>query len=305
MKLARRSLIFLAAAFMGGWRTPLLAGDAAFVEPYDPDRDRTLFHREKPFIAAYRRAGRTLGFVAALHETGPSSATFQLVRKAFDLIQPAILVVEGFPTTWGENPERIVRQVQHRNAPNAGSYARSEAGYAASTALDRRVPFLGGEPTDAELAHALIQMGYDRQDIFYAFLFAPFIQETRAGVVTGPLDPRFEAVYEAWARSMRDALPDAPGGDLPSFKAWFQKHYGLPFTEDPSWMSRGSPGAPGVAGQIVGAQSLARDQHLFDLMIRLLNEHHRVLVVYGASHLSSLHPALERSIGFPKLIGSE
>ena len=72
---------------------------------------------------------------------------------------------------------------------------------------------------------------------------------------------------------------------------------------DPLWDHHGGPGEPEIAGRIGNAQNLIRDRTTLNVITRVLNEHRRVLVVYGGSHLSSLWRALQDELGPPRLTG--
>ena len=299
----RRDLIALASLFLGAAGSAPLVSDPGLVDPYDEAREARLYGREQPFIALYRRAPYVLGVVASVHSVDPSSKTFASIDRAFDLVRPAIVILEGFPTTWGKNPERILAHIPHRNDPGASSYARGECVHAASLAVDRGVEFCGGELTDRELIGSLVQQGYDAQDIFYAAMFGPLAQDARAGDFTGPTDLRFAPAFDKWARNLRPDYPASVDTSFTGFQAWFARIYGRPLDSDPDWADHGGPGEPEIAGQIGKASNLLRDQYVVGLMIRLLNERQRVLTVFGGSHLSSQWRALKAALGSPRLIG--
>ena len=46
-------------------------------------------------------------------------------------LQPAAVIVEGFPTEMGDSPEIIAEMIRAADAPDADAYVRGEAGYAA------------------------------------------------------------------------------------------------------------------------------------------------------------------------------
>jgi hypothetical protein len=90
-----------------------------------------------PFTATYRKGGQKLVFLAAKHVFSTNDGTFRAIDSAFAAGFPAMVIMEGFPTAWGENPASIVQEAQGRAAPGATDYARGEAMYAASVALSR------------------------------------------------------------------------------------------------------------------------------------------------------------------------
>ncbi len=302
MSMGRRDfLALISAAGMGA--TPYkLTGHSSLVDKYSPEREDALYGGKLPLVAVYRKEDLALAFVAAVHGTEADSPTFRAVAEGFALIQPSVVVIEGFPWSLGPDPRRIVRQVQNRHSPAASSYARGEDVHAASLALKRHVPFYGGELTDAELLKALNAEGFAAQDVFFASMFGPLTQDARAGAFSGPSDPRFKAAYDRWRAEISPAYPAAMPSDVLAFASWYARIYGKPIETDPKWLDRGGPGEPEIAGRIGNAQNLIRDQRLFGLMINLLDTERRVLTVFGGSHLSSLWRALADALGSPTLV---
>lgn len=300
----RQSLVLLGAAtLLGGAAPKLLAGDPDLIDPYSEALEERHYGRPKPFIALYRRRPYTLGFVAALHGVGPKSKTFADIDRAFDLVRPAALVVEGFPTAMGENWQPILAEIAHRKDPGADPYARGEDTYAASIALERGVPFHGGELIPQELLAGLLQQGFDPQNVFWSSMISRLGVDARDGVITGPADPRFAAAFDNRVKTARRDYPASVDTGLPSFRDWYTRVFGRPIEADPGWAHRADPTEPEIAGRIAKASMILRDRNAFNLTIRLLNDKQRVLMVYGASHLSSQWRALKGALGAPTLIG--
>jgi hypothetical protein len=97
------------------------------------------------------------------------------VKTGFDQLQPEVVILEGFPTAMGENPPPLIAEAHRYGAPDADEFARGEAIYAASIALMRGVPFLGGEPTREEELQVLKIKGFTDADIAFS------------GLLNGPL----------------------------------------------------------------------------------------------------------------------
>lgn len=299
--LSRRMVILGGSGALAACVTAPLSGRPELVDAYSGERQDRLHPAGFPLLAIYRRRGRVLGFMAAEHSTDPESSTFRMILQAFDHVQPAVLVMEGFPTAWGASPATIARQLAQPATSDADSWRRGEAMFAAGLAAKRGLPFRGGEPTDTELLDGLVAQGFTPDDVFFSSLFGPLDQDRRAGAFSGVTDPRFEAAYARWAAIISKNTGRASTPDLLAFKAWYERTFGVALEHDPEWHARGGPGSAGRAGEIGRANNLLRDRHLFETIMRLLNEHGRVLVVYGGSHLSSLDRAFAAALGGPEI----
>jgi hypothetical protein len=119
------------------------------------------------FTASYWSNDDVLVFVRAHHVFTPPNSTLRAVSAGFAPASPAIVIVEGFPTSMGAGPPSLVEEAR---TPQADEFAKSEAMYAASLALRRGVPFVGGEPTREEQLQALIRQGYTPTDVYFAYL---------------------------------------------------------------------------------------------------------------------------------------
>lgn len=297
----RVALLGTAVLFLGGAGKGQLRGRPQLVVPYAPEREARLYPRAVPFIARYRRTGRDLGFVAVEHGVDPNSPTFKAVAKAFRIIRPRMLIVEGFPTSWGQSPPRIGGKVERRNDPKADSYDRGEDIYAVNLAMREHIPFIGGDVSDPEIYASLVAEGFRPDDIAFSSMFGPLNQDLGAGVFSRPSGPEFEAAYRKWAGIIFPSYPNPPSSDPSGFRAWFERIYGRPPEADEHWAEHGGPGEPEVPGRIGNAVNLIRDRHLFTTAIAMLNAHGSVVVVYGGSHLSSLWDAFAEAIGLPSI----
>jgi hypothetical protein len=270
---------------------------SALIAPYTTE---LALHAEPypfPYTAVHQRGGRKLGFVAATHTVDPASPTMQAIRQAFDRVRPAAVIVEGFPTEMGENPEAIAEIVAAADQPDADPYARGEAAFAARLAMDAGVPFLGGEPTEAVQTRALRAQGFGDRDIFFTDLLKVLPQSIRGGEVSGPADPGFANIFSRWTVSLAIERDDAPEITLDEFAAWYLGQYGLDYRVDARFAERADPSAETLVGRILRAQSLIRDRHLYGAILDTLKRRGRVLVVYGGSHRTSLAKALTASLG--------
>jgi hypothetical protein len=99
-------VLLLAGAVLAGCAAP--ARRAELVRPYSAELAASVEPGTYPYVAEHGRGDRRLAFVAAAHSSTPGSPTHQEVRRAFDHVRPAAVIIEGIPSSWGENPEAIV-----------------------------------------------------------------------------------------------------------------------------------------------------------------------------------------------------
>ncbi|HEX4239887.1 MAG TPA: hypothetical protein VHZ53_00640, partial [Steroidobacteraceae bacterium] len=134
-----------------------------------------------PFVASYRKGMERLVFVGAHHAFRPNSPTMRAVDQGFAELEPLVVIVEGFATAMGEDPPPLVAGARRYGAPDADEFARGEAMYAASIALRRGIPFLGGEPTREEELQALKIKGFSDADIAFSGMLGWLSQALRSG----------------------------------------------------------------------------------------------------------------------------
>ncbi|MEZ5945346.1 MAG: hypothetical protein R3C13_10985 [Hyphomonas sp.] len=292
--LSRRYLLALIASLPAACVRP--GSGASLVSTYDPAREASIYPEGPPFVAVFAKGKTKLGWVAAVHTPAPQSPTADTIALAFAAVRPRAVVLEGFPTRWGANPDRILRRLS-RLPEDQGD----EGDVAARAALASGADIWGGEPTDAELAAALAGEGYAADDIFYTALLGPLEQDQRNGVFSTVQGPEFEESFLSIAAAMAPSYAvDAPSGPE-GFRNWFNARFGVPLEDDPEWFTRGWPGKTGIGAEISRASNRLRDVHAYTVATDRVRTHGRVVVVYGGSHLSSVWGALEHDFGPPHL----
>lgn len=290
------SLLFTGSAALAH---PALRPATELVDFYSPQRQDMLLGDRLPLVANYSGRAGDLAFAAVAHSSDPKSPTFRMITGTFKKMRPTTVILEGFPTTWGPNPARIINKVA--SGALASSYDVGEDMYAARLAATTGAVVWGAEPDDAEIAARLKKAGFSARDIFFASMFGPLAQDREAKIFVEPHGSAFEKSYRQWAtvnaRNYDHTAPLDPG----AFRSWFEQHYGRTLEQDPDWSDRGGPGQAGIAGKIGRASNRIRDQHMFALAARLAGSGQRVLLVAGGSHLSSQWRALKATFGVPTI----
>jgi hypothetical protein len=253
-----------------------------------------------PFVASYRRGNEELVFVGVRHAFDPSNPTMRAVAEGFSRITPAVVILEAFPTTMGENPPPLVEVAQRYGAADAEGFARGEAMYAASLALARGIPFLGGEPTQEEQLNGLRAEGFTDSDLAFDAVIGWFSQSLGSKEVPDTSLASLNDIYP----ELVDVVRAQTGLEAPSieeFRRRYKDLYGVDIVGDPQFPRRTDVGDSTANGRLLVARTMIRDRHILSVIEKQLSQRRSVLVVYGGAHWSTLSAALEARIGKPEI----
>jgi len=258
-----------------------------------------------PFVASYQHGAERLVFVGVRHAFQSNDPTMLAVAAGFSEIHPGIVIVEGFPTAMGENPAPLVAEARRYGAPDASEFDRGEAMYAAALALKKGIPFVGGEPSQEEEMQVLNAKSFTDSDIGFDALLGGFSQALRSGDIPDTSLASLEKVYPQLAKEIR--APTDLGGwnlaapSLDDFRERYRGQYGIDIEKDSRFILRIDAGDSTRHGQQSAVNMLTRDRHLLGLIEQQLADKHSVLVVYGASHWSTLSAALANRLRNPRV----
>jgi len=258
-----------------------------------------------PFVASYHKGREHLVFVGVRHAFNPNDPTMRAVATGLAQGHPKVVIVEGFPTAMGESPPPLVEEARRYGAPDASDFDRGEAIYAASLALSKHIPFLGGEPTRNEENQALKAHGFTDADMAFSALLGWYSQSLRSGDIPDTSAESLMTIYPKLAGNIR--APTDLGGwniDAPSledFRQHYRELYGLDIVGDTQFPLRIDVGDTTRHGQQARVDMMTRDRHLLGLIEQQLADRNAVLVVYGGSHWATLSAALEHRLGKPKV----
>ncbi len=251
-----------------------------------------------PFVATYRKGTEQLVFVAAHHDFRPDTPTMRAVDEGFAEIRPNIVIVEAFPTAMGESPPPLVREAQRHGSANADEFARGEDMYAASLALSRGIPFIGGEPTQEEQAQVLKAKGFTDAELAFNSLMGWLSQALRSGDISNTSAASLTKIYPRLVLDVR-AQTHLQAPSLQDFRQRYRQLYGVDIVGDAKFPLRTDVGDTSRHGQMATIDMMTRDRHLLGLIEQQLTDRHSVLVVYGGSHWATLSLALEKRLGKP------
>lgn len=260
------------------------------------------------FAAVYKRGAHRLVFVAAQHANRDDSATFRLIREAYENFHFDTVIAEGFPTSRGANPPSVIKYAAE-NGANAEGFV--EGGETVPTVLGagrQRANLWGGEADDVEVKAQVLSAGFSAADLLGFYVLRSIPQWIAEHKIDSAGDSRLKPLVEsALARNrVTLRLPNAVLSDYSQWASWYSAANRKPIdagfvTEEVGPLADGKF----YSNRIAYAVSRARDSYLHQLIISHLKAKENVLVVYGASHLMIQRPALDAAIGRPCYVGTE
>ncbi len=281
--------------------SPTFVADPSLLVPWSGEAQRRM--PEPPYVARYEHEGKSLSYVAARHEHAVGNATFELVERELEAFRPDVVLVEGLETVHGPSPAFYLEGVERTQ--RGDSYPMGEAGFAASLASAAGIPFFGGEPSEEEIRDSVVVDGMELRDLVYFYVVRQVPQWKRTGE---DQEFSFEELFSKALAHYRRALSleDDTLDDPRAFEAWYRDRNGRPFRYEEITTEVCAP----VAGLLfTNDMSLAigevRDTHIVRTIAGLLNEHDRVLVVYGAGHHVQQEKVLEKMLGTPRAMARD
>ncbi|MHB2015533.1 MAG: hypothetical protein ACYCW6_01160 [Candidatus Xenobia bacterium] len=279
----RKPIALLLLMLGVAWAKPYVSR-ADLVVPWAPALDAA--EPPRPFVCHFPH----LYYIATHHATRADSPTFKLIRQVFQTGVFASVIVEGMPASAGENPPRYVKYAEEDQG--------EEAGLAARLALRHHIPFMGGEPPEEAVVHAVLSHGYTAEDLlgFYWVRLLPELQ--RDGHMRG------KSVRQAFGEYMPDLMAQAglhQHFSYNRFLRWYHAHNLKRFDAHADLTEETAPLADSAlfTRRLSSVVGLVRDRAVIDNVARALNRHGSVLVVYGGSHFGPQRPALQAMLGPP------
>jgi hypothetical protein len=289
---------------VGGCRSPVVASPDRLAPWTEQLRDS---QPDDPFAAVYVHEQQHLVFIGAKHESRTDSSTFRLIDGAYEAFAFDTVIVEGVPHSAGANPDRLLSRVDAQREVD-GFIEGGETVPAVRGARAHGADVWGGEPDDGDIRSQLIADGVPAQDLlgFYTLRSIPqWISERK---IASAGDEHIVALIDAELKHNRQrlALPEDVLPDYAAWAGWYtqtnHKAFGAQFDpEETGPLADGRYGSNQVAALI----SRARDGFLLRIIAQHLNAGEDVLVVFGASHLMILRPALDDMLGSPCYVGSD
>ena len=263
---------------------------------------------ENASVVAYRVGRQRLVFVGAQHENMDDSPTFRMIRQAYATFTFDVVIAEGFPTSWGPNPSRILDYADKSSKRADGFVEGGETIPTTFGAQQQGAILWGGEADDTDIKAQVVATGFSAEDLLGFYVLRNIPQWIGERNIADAGDARLQPLVADALTKNRERLkiPATVLAGYSEWAAWYQAVNGKAIsaafvTEEVGPLSNG----PFGTNKVAYAVSRARDAHLHRLIIEKLNAKKSVLVVFGGSHLIIHRPALDAVLGKPCYEGVE
>jgi hypothetical protein len=269
--------------------------DLSLLRAWSPQAQRAEPH-PTPFVSSFRTPRGELRFIAAKHGFGDEDPTHLTVKKEMETFAPGFLVIEG-RAFHGEVSPRWYRELAARSCTPTGAPACGESRFAATLAMARGIPFITGDPPDADIVAGLMKAGYSAEDYAGLSLMQMLPHWNAQGVLASSGPAR---AVEGLLPALRRDFGLSPEFGYERFRAWHREKLGREL--EPQAVTSGDT-APRVDAGATWLHRLcaASDQVRETAIVREIAEraarHERVLVVYGGGHLVKQRKVLEALYG--------
>lgn len=295
MSLALACLLALPASAAPGFRV-----DPALVDSLS-DAPPGLM-RAEPYLIHFRKGRLNLYYVSARHESRDDSATFVLIRRAFEAFPIRRVIVEGRRNHEGnvpsEDARRIIREAE------GGRYKWGEGAYAIALAHKKGIRAIGGEPRKRDAVLALRRAGFATEDVLgHGFVKMIPAYRDQGRLTADGAEALFEETM-SWERREL-GVPADLSYDFAAFGRWYEARTGAPFDAGKVDYEALRPDSKGSFLQrLSDAASNARNRFLAEVITREVRRHAHVLVVYGSGHHAAQRRALVAAFGEPVYEGA-
>jgi hypothetical protein len=285
------SLFFLIACAS----TPRFEADK--IRPWSDDLAKTeAFH--EAYVAEFTKKDLHLSFIAARHGNDINNATMKLVKKAIENQNLRLVLIEGLPYELGVNPSSFLYQA--RMSLKNTFIEGGEPAYSALLADSNNISFLGAEPSEKEILVEFKKSQFDEKDLVGFYVVRQFPQWLRqkkleTTTLEKTITQFLTSVCQDFEFSSSQCLT------YKSFKDWYKntnkKDFGSHFDSEEA-----APFENGIykTQQISAVVGKIRDYYILKHIEENLSLQRKILVVYRASHLLTLLPALESTLGKPE-----
>lgn len=273
--------------------------DLSLAIPFDEARV-DVSTSKSPALYKFTKGNKQLWYLASKHSNDPNSDTFQFVKYVFNNQKIDIVIVEGFQTDLGLNPSLISKNVLE--GKTATFYPNAEPSYTIENAINKKVIFVGGEPSDLDIHKAILAKGYQSQDLL-AFNFVRRMPQLKRSAKVSNLKS-LEGEFDSYIKSKKvDFGIEGINFSFQDFKKWYQKNQHKPLSIDAGDKGETAPiEGPYFTQSMSKIITTIRDEHILKTINELMNKYQNVLIVYGSSHYRVEHRALKSALGEPKEI---
>lgn len=255
---------------------------------------------QSPYLYTLGSGDEALTFVGTKHTVDPNDQQFQTIAEQVEATEPDIVVVEGMQNLRSDaGTEQLLQGMDYETASKRGG----EAVVAAKFALERGIPWLSPEPTDAVLARQLVMELYSPEEIvaWYTLRLLGQYQKRNETIPFSAYSAPFLAYLEAateWPQvtyTPEAALERAStilGHDVSLHNPERAEEYTDPIPWPHRWEQQT------LFNDMTRVALRCRDAAIVARVSEELLSGRRVLVVYGAGHAVMQEPAYRYLLDF-------
>ncbi len=240
-----------------------------------------------PFVKKYRAHEVELHFLAADHERELESKTHGMIAAEMDSFRPKMVVIEGVESAAGVNPERVL------NFLMSSPKQMTEGSFAAKLAMEQGALFMGGEVTSREIKeHFKYDSVYNLKDLVGFLLLRSMaaFNESKPDLSLGEAMQRvYSYITLDYGFNEKELLSEG------EFLEWANTALGHKFSYKDLSTDDVAPycEADAIKSQLINCEvNKLRNSHLVSVVHEALRTYSKVLVVYGAGHLTQVDDAL-------------
>ena len=265
------------------------------IQPYSNRLENEELYRA-PYVSKFNNDQKSLWFAAVQHTDKIDSPSFKTILKAFDQLQPQVVIIEGVEDTGVFSPKshsEYVKKMADRKFEGS-----SETTYAAWLALEKGIPYAPAEPSALSIALAFEGRGHKREDFAY-FDILRMIPHWKRTEKTHNLDD-YKSEAQILGKYNFHSMGINNQFSFDSFLVWYQNKIGRAFQYETLNMEYFSPqleGNPTALNRLSSEVDEFREKHLHEITVRMLNQFNRVLIVFGSGHLVKHRAALTALLG--------
>ncbi len=245
----------------------------------------------KPYTYTFEANGKVLYYMGSSYPTDPADPTFMQLEEAMERIQPEIVLVGNVKPMDDGKRQNYLNQIMDSDMNELIS-RRADIGFMVRRAKEHGIEWLPLEPADAEVYEFLEAEGYQKREIYLFRMIQELTTYQRL-----PNKPDFtefkRQVLQSFERKTEWEDFDYTESAL---LQTIQDTYGEELTleqlaEDPQLKTLGHPGntpyfmdSPSRVNEIWSLAWAFRDKHAIEIIAKAVQEHDRIMVLYGASH---------------------
>lgn len=238
-----------------------------------------------PYFSIFRSGGKELVFVAAKHSKNIESPTHELIANILKKYKPQLLIVEGYPTNLGISPSNLIERAN--NCPKENC---PEQRYAVKIGHSLGTSFLGGMPRGHWLKDVAIKaLGVSEIDILGFYIARTLFRGRKT-------EKKYNHLLKKYGNKLR--IKGYKNFDYLQFKNWFSSIMSKKWSKKNLNPNDFAPLDKPIHlfHKISRTLSHNRNIHLAKLIRKHTKKFDKVVVIYGAAHLVSLKPFLEKTI---------